>query len=51
MPKFKIVAFSDAEYGMMKREKVIEASSREDAVRLGWREFPEYHEIGVYEEE
>jgi hypothetical protein len=51
MPKFKIVAYGDADYGMMKREKEVIAISREDAMAIGWREFPEYHEIGVYEVE
>ena len=51
MPKFRVVAFGDSEYGMLKKEKVIEASNREEAVRIGWREFPEYHEVGVYEVE
>lgn len=48
MPKFKIVAFSDAEYGMMKREKEVIAISHEEAMAIGWCEFPESHEIGVY---
>lgn len=49
MAKWKIVAFPDEEnYGMGKKEKIIVATSYEDAMAQAWREFPEYHEVGAY---
>lgn len=48
MPKWTIIAYADAEYGLPKREKVIEAKDRDEAMNIGWKEFPEYHEIGAY---
>lgn len=48
MPKWTIVAYADAEYGLPKKEKIVEANDREDAIAKGWKEFPEYHEIGAY---
>lgn len=48
MPKFNIIAYADAEYGLPKKEKVVEAKDRDEALEKGWKEFPEYHEIGAY---
>lgn len=48
MPKWTIVAYADTEYGLPKREKVVEAKDRNEAINIGWKEFPEYHEIGAY---
>lgn len=50
MTKWKIVAYPDEEnYSMGKKEKIIEANSRDEAERIAAHEFPEYHEISVYE--
>ena len=51
MAKWKIVAYADAEYGLPKREKIVEAISRREAMQIAWRDFPEYHEVGVYRKE
>ena len=47
MKKYVIVAYP--EDGMPRREKVVSARTKDEAESMGWRLFPEYHEIGVYE--
>ena len=46
---WRIVAFPDPEEGLQKKEIIIQAFGRYEAMDKGWRTFPEYHEIGVYE--
>ena len=49
MSKWKIVAYPDEEnFPIGKKEKIVEAISRREAMQIAWRDFPEYHEIGVY---
>ena len=48
MSKWHIVAYGEPEEGLKSKEITIEANTREEAERIAWREFPEYHEIGVY---
>lgn len=51
MAKWKIVAYPDEEnYSMGRKEKTIEAKDHDEAMRIAWNEFPEYHIIGAYEE-
>jgi hypothetical protein len=49
MSKWKIVAYANAEYGLPKKEKIIEAKEHDEAMRIAWDEFPEYDEVGAYE--
>lgn len=50
MAKWKIVAYPDEEnFPIGKKEKIVEATSHREAMRIAWGEFPGYHEIGVYE--
>ena len=52
LAKWKIVARPDEEdyhYGLKPQEKIIEAKDHEEAMRVAWREYPEYHQIGAYE--
>ena len=46
---WRIVAFPDPEEGLQKKEIIVQAFGRYEAMDKGWRTFPEYHEIGVYE--
>ena len=48
MNKWLIVAYADAEYGLKRQEKMIEAKDYQDALEKAWREYPEYHELAVY---
>ena len=48
MAKWRIVAYPKPEDGLKGRIIIIEAETREKAQDIAWREFPEYHEIGVY---
>ena len=51
MAKWRIVAYPDEEnYTMGRKEKVILAENHDEAMRIAWREFPEYHEVGAYKE-
>lgn len=48
MSKWKIVAIPDEEnYSMGRKEKIIEAINRREAMQIAWRDFPEYHEVMV----
>ena len=50
MAKWKIVAYPDEENcSMERREKVIEAKGRYEAMEIAYKTFPEYHELGAYE--
>ena len=49
MKKWNIIAY--AEEGLPRREKTIYAKDHDEAQRLAWREFPEYHEVGAFEVE
>lgn len=48
MAKWTIVAYPDEEIGGNRKSKVIEAKDRNEAMNIARREFPEYHEVGVY---
>lgn len=50
MAKWKIVAYPDEENRSVgKKEIVIEANGRYEAMDIGYKLFPEYHELGAYE--
>lgn len=50
MAKWKIVAYPDEEDSSMgRKEKIIEANGRYEAMDIGYKLFPEYHELGAYE--
>lgn len=52
MRQFVIIAHPEyEEMYLPRREKVIMARDREDAINTAWREFPEYHEVSAYEVE
>ena len=51
MKKYFIKAYRDYEFGLKEQTKVITAKDEEEAWIKAWKLFPEYHEIGVYEEE
>lgn len=51
MAKYIVKAYPDWEYGLQAQEKVITASDEEQAWIQAWKTFPEYHEIGVWEQE
>lgn len=51
MPKFVIVAYPECDEGYLPRkETTIEARDKTEAWYKASRLFPEYHEIGIYEE-
>ena len=52
MKKWQIVAYAEHDEGSLPRkEAVIYAETHKKAVAKGFKMFPEYHEIGVYEME
>lgn len=53
MSKWTIVAYPDEKsWSVLKRkEKVVEAKDHDEAIRIAWMEFPEYHEVGAFKEE
>ena len=49
MAKWTIVAYPDEEdFLPRKQSKVIEAKDWDEAMKIAWREFPEYEEVGAY---
>lgn len=50
MKKYKIKAYGDYERGLKPQAKIIEAKNDNEAWDIAWRTFPEYHELGVWEE-
>ena len=48
MKKYDVVVYPD---GYPKQVATIEAESHKEAESKAWRMFPEYHEIGVFENE
>ena len=48
MKKYTIVAYPD-EDGYPRKETTVFAENQEKAKALGWRLFPEYHEVGAFE--
>lgn len=52
MKKYVIVAYPECDEGCLPRqEKIIYARDSEEALYKGWREFPEYHQVGAFEVE
>ena len=48
MSKWLIIAFADEENGLPRQKQIVEAPDKQTAEKMGWKIFPEYHEIGVY---
>lgn len=48
MKKYTVIAYADE--GHPRRERAIMALSDEQAWEIAWKIFPEYHEVGVFEE-
>ena len=51
MAKWTIVGYPDEETGGSKKSKVIEARDYNEAITRACKEFPEYNEVGAYENE
>lgn len=50
--KWTIVAYPEFdEGGLPRKERVIYAEDHDEAMKIAWRTFPEYHEVGAYEME
>lgn len=49
MKKWRIIAY--AEEGLPRREASVIAATHELAIWQGFNIFPEYHEVGAFEEE
>jgi hypothetical protein len=50
--KWTIVAYPECDEGYLPRkEQIIYANDHDEAMRIAWRTFPEYHEVGAYEME
>jgi hypothetical protein len=48
--KWTIVAYPESDEGYLPRkEEIIYANDHDEAMRIAWRTFPEYHEVGAYE--
>ena len=52
MKRWTIVAYPECDEGYLPRqEKEISAKDWNEAIRIAYRLFPEYHEVGAYEVE
>ena len=51
MPKYLIKAYADWDYGLKEQTKIITATDEEQAWIQAWKTFPEYKQIGVWEQE
>ena len=47
--KYTVIAY--AEDRLPRKETTITACNRDEAWSKAWKMFPEYHEVGVFEEE
>lgn len=47
--KYRITAYGE-EYGLPNKSATIEAKNKEEAQAMAWEMFPEYDDVGVYEE-
>ena len=47
--KYTVIAY--AESGLPRKEATITAHNKDEAWARAWRMFPEYHEVGVWEED
>lgn len=48
MALYEIVGYPNAEYGLKKVKKEIEAKNHDEAMKKAWIEFPEHDEVGAY---
>ena len=48
--KYCVIAYGDYERRLKRKEVTIYASDEEEAWVTAWKTFPEYKEIGVYED-
>jgi hypothetical protein len=50
MKKYEIKAYGEYEKGLKSQTKIIEAKDGAEAWDIAWKTFPEYHELGVFEQ-
>ena len=50
MKFFVVKAYADADCGLKEQTAVIKAENREEAMRIAWKMFPEYHQVGAFEQ-
>lgn len=50
MKKYTVKAYADWDRGLKAQEKTITANNKEEAWIIAWKTFPEYKELGVWEE-
>ena len=48
--KYTVIAYGDYEYGLKRKAVTITAKDEEEVWVTAWKMFPEYKEIGVYED-
>ena len=48
--KYRVIAYGDYERRLKRKEVTITAKDEEEAWVTAWKTFPEYKEIGVYED-
>lgn len=51
MPKYLVKAYGDYDMRLKEKTKIITAQDEEDAWITAWKTFPEYKELGVWEQE
>lgn len=50
MKKYRVIAYPDEDgYPTQRQETTIEAENHEQAEKIAFRLFPEYHEVGAFE--
>ena len=48
LKRYTIIAY--AEEGLPRQEKTVMAKDHDSAMAHAWRMFPQYHEVGAYED-
>lgn len=51
MKKYLIKAYGDYDRRLKEQTKIITANDEEEAWLIAWQTFPEYSELGVWEQE
>lgn len=51
MKKYRVIAYPDEDGYYPRKEATILAENHEQAERMAFRLFPEYHEVGAFEME
>ena len=51
MKVYRIIAYAEPRNGLKRDEAIVRASDHNNAISIGWKLFPEYHQIAAFEAE